>query len=124
MLGIGTDIVEIARVRLSLERFGERFAARILTVRELEEFASQRAPERLLAKRFAAKEAAAKALGTGFAGGVSWRDLELRHDERGAPIMHLSGAAGRLARERGATRLMISLADEQAWVVAFALLSA
>ena len=70
IFGIGTDIVSVQRMRRNLGRYGERFARRILSESELEEFRATAKPENFLAKRFAAKEAAAKAMGTGFSGGL------------------------------------------------------
>jgi holo-[acyl-carrier protein] synthase len=80
-------------------------------------------PHRLLAKRFAAKEAIAKALGTGIGRGVSWQDITIGHDDSGAPQVHLSGGALNVAKQRGGKRVELSLADEAEYVVAFAILA-
>lgn len=122
MIALGTDILEVARVEAVVTRLGEKFVRRILTLAEQSEYAASQQPVRLLAKRFAAKEAIAKALGTGIGRGVSWQDIEVRHDVHGAPLVHLSGGAAEVAKGRGGTAVLLSLADEQAYVVAFAAL--
>lgn len=122
MIALGTDILEVARIEAVLERLGDRFVRRILTLAEREEYQASTQPRRLLAKRFAAKEAVAKALGTGIGNGVSWQDIEIRHDALGGPVVHLTGGALRIAQNRGGVRVLLSLADEQAYVVAFAAL--
>jgi len=102
ILGIGTDLAVIERVEQALNRHGERFARRILTPDELVRFGQHAQPVAFLAKRFAAKEAAAKAIGTGI-GAISWQDLEIRSLPSGAPELILLGAASfaakRLARK-------------------------
>lgn len=122
MIAVGTDILRIARIEDVEERLGERFVRRILTPPERVEYQQSRMPARLLAKRFAAKEAIAKALGTGIGRGVSWQDISIGHDANGAPIVTLSGGALQVASDRGGTRVELSLADELEYVVAFAIL--
>lgn len=119
IFGIGTDIVRVARMRADLERFGERFAERILTPAELEEYRSNANKANFLARRFAAKEAAAKALGTGFSNGVHWREIEVRHDGQGKPLLGFRGQTLRYVEARGIRIFHISLADEQDHAVAF-----
>lgn len=93
ILGIGSDVVDIRRIERTLDRFGERFLARVFT--EIERKKSERRLQRAAsyAKRFAAKEACSKALGTGFSRGVCWRDLGVVNEASGRPTMVLSGAA-------------------------------
>lgn len=122
MIALGTDILEVARIEAVVERLGERFVKRILTPGEVEEYRASKLPLRLLAKRFAAKEAIAKALGTGIGRGVSWQDMAVTHDANGAPQVQLSGGALAVARERGGAGVLLSLADENDYVVAFAAL--
>lgn len=122
MIAVGTDILEIARIEAVLGRVGERFAARILRPAELADYRRSKQGLRLLAKRFAAKEAIAKALGTGIGRGVSWQDMEVLHDGSGAPLVHLEGGAAAVLEARGASRVLLSLADERHYVVAFAAL--
>ncbi len=123
MIAIGTDILEIKRIDEVLSRLGERFVRRILTEQEQAEYRDSGQPARLLAKRFAAKEAIAKALGTGIGRGVSWQDMQIEHNDSGAPLVRLSGGALEVVQRRGGSRVELSLADEQDYVVAFAVLS-
>ena len=90
---------------------------------KVEEYRVSSQPNRLLAKRFAAKEAIAKALGTGIGRGVSWQDMLIVHDDNGAPRVVLSGGALEVAGARGGNRVELSLADELEYVVAFAILA-
>lgn len=122
IVGIGTDLVEISRIGRALERFGERFARRILAPEEVRGWAEAPDPARFLGKRFAAKEAAAKALGYGMAGGVSWQDFRVTHDDRGAPVLLLQGRAATLAQERGVDAVHISISDEITQALAFVVL--
>ena len=87
-----------------------------------EEYRASAQPNRLLAKRFAAKEAVAKALGTGIGRGVSWQDIRVAHDDAGAPLVVMSGGALDTARRLGGERMALSIADEVEYVVAFAVL--
>ena len=123
MIAIGTDILRIARVEEVLERLGDRFVRRILSPQEQAEYRASAMPHRLLAKRFAAKEAIAKSLGTGIGRGVSWQDITIAHDDNGAPQVVLSGGALAVAIQRGGNRVELSLADEAEYVVAFAILT-
>lgn len=120
IFGIGTDIVMVERIAAAWQRFGERFARRILTPRELDAFRSARDPVRYLARRFAAKEAMAKALGTGFAHGISPRRLGIVPDAWGKPQVALEAEAEVIAERLGAGRGFVSIADEDAIVTAFA----
>ena len=121
MIAIGTDIVRIARIAEVVDRQGERFVRRILRPEERHEYQAHREPARLL-KRFAAKEAVAKCLGTGIGRGVSWQDILIHHDNNGAPLVTLSGGAREVAQRLGSETVLISLSDEDAYVVAFAAL--
>jgi holo-[acyl-carrier protein] synthase len=124
LISLGTDILKIERIDAVVARLGDRFVRRILTENERLEYGSSGQPNRLLAKRFAAKEAIAKALGTGIGRGVSWQDIQINHDENGAPLVELSGGAQEVAHRRGAASVLLSLADETDYVVAFAALCA
>jgi len=108
ILGMGLDVAEIDRIRDSLTRFGARFTARVLTPAEAEAMPTTD-PAPYVAARFAAKEACAKALGTGFAQGVTMRSIEVRSLPSGAPSLVLFGRARELADKMGATRLHLSL---------------
>jgi len=122
IVGVGTDIVCIGRMRNNLERFGERFACRILDAGELEEYRDERFPERLLAKRFAVKEAVAKALGTGFRDGVTPRQIAVVHDPLGKPAVRLAGPARRLSDALGVGATLVSISDEREHAIAFVVL--
>ena len=100
ILGAGIDLVEIARVADALARRGERFAARVYTAAERSDCERCAQPERQFALRFAAKEAGMKALGTGWAKGVAWRDFEVTGGARGLAV-ELRGRARQLAEQRG-----------------------
>ena len=123
MIAVGTDILKVERIDDVVERLGDKFVQRILTRVEREEYRASKQPNRLLAKRFAAKEAVAKALGTGIGRGVSWQDIQVEHDDNGAPLVRLSGGASAVAAQRGGSRIELSLADELDYVVAFAVLT-
>src|SRR5262245_45663542 len=93
IIGIGSDLIDIRRIEKSLERHGERFIARIFTDIERARSERRKAPAASYAKRFAAKEACAKALGTGISEGVFWRDMGVVNLPSGRPTMHLTGGA-------------------------------
>lgn len=93
ILGIGTDLADVTRVERTLERFGDRFAQRCYTPDERRAAQARANPAARYAMFFAAKEACAKALGTGFRRGVFWRDLRVSHLSSGKPVMNLAGGA-------------------------------
>ena len=119
IFGIGTDIVRVSRLQRDLERFGVRFAERILTEDELAEFHQKENKAHFLARRFAAKEAAAKAMGTGFALGLQLRHIGVGHDALGKPKLIFTGRASEFMKEHDVTTAHISLADEEDHAVAF-----
>jgi holo-[acyl-carrier protein] synthase len=123
LIAVGTDILRVARIDEVLARLGDRFVHRILTLQEQQEYHASKQPGRFLAKRFAAKEAIAKSLGTGIGRGVSWQDIQIEHDVQGAPLVRLSGGARWVADELGGMRVVLSVADEVDYVVAFAVLA-
>lgn len=117
ILGLGIDIIEIERVRCILDRYGERFAGRILTAAERDFCGRPRADARRVAGRFAAKEAVLKALGSGLRGG-RWRDVEILPDELGRPVVRLVGVHGRRAAEQGIRAIHVSISHARAYAVA------
>ena len=119
IFGIGTDIVRVARMQQDIERFGDKFAERILTAGELEEYRRDNRRAHFLARRFAAKEAAAKAMGTGFSQGIHLREIGVAHDASGKPLLEFSGAAAQFLTRNGVLRVNVSLADEEDHAVAF-----
>ena len=128
IIGIGSDLIDIRRIAKSLDRYGERFTARVFT--EIEQAKSDRRRERAAsyAKRFAAKEACAKALGTGMSQGVFWRDMGVVNLPSGRPTMRLTGGA--LERLNAITppgyqaRIDITLTDEGPLAQALVIISA
>ncbi|MBU2897240.1 holo-ACP synthase [Vibrio hepatarius] len=118
IVGLGTDIAEIERVEKALARSGESFAQRILTEQELERFHSLKQQARFLAKRFAAKEAASKALGTGIAQGVTFHDFSITNDQYGAPSLSLSGKAFEIAKIKQVEQIHLSISDERHYTIA------
>lgn len=109
IFGLGIDVVEIDRIKRSLERFGERFPQKILTPQEQRAMARPGMSPASLAARFAAKEAAVKALGTGFAHGITLQDVEVRTLPSGQPEIHFHGAALEYCRLRNIVRAHLSL---------------
>ena len=111
--GIGIDVIQNERIRESVQRFGDRFLNRIYTEGEIGYCKKCANPEIHYAARFAAKEAAFKALGTGWAAGVTWKDIEVERLASGKPELHLSGEALAKATEMGAKRYYVSLTHDQ-----------
>lgn len=122
MLGLGTDIVQIARIQQTFAKQGERFVQRLLTDAEQAVFQQRRQSISFLANRFAAKEAIAKALGTGIAQGVSFNQIEILPNELGAPTVQLYGAAQQVLSQAGGTAIKVSISDERDYCVAFAVM--
>ncbi len=118
--GVGTDIVEYARVQATYERFGEHFVRRILMEQEIELFRRSKQPVRFLAMRFAGKEATVKAMGTGFRHGVWVRDVGVLNDKRGRPIVTWSDRGRRVCDELGIGAGHVSLTDDAGLIMAFA----
>jgi holo-[acyl-carrier protein] synthase len=109
VVGLGTDLIETKRVEESIARFGDRFLERIFTVGEIAYCQRKKNAAESFAARFAAKEAGAKALGTGISRGVTWKEFEVRREASGRPTLHLSGRAAELAEAIGVKRVQLSL---------------
>lgn len=120
--GIGTDIVEVARIADALTRFGEAFARRILTDREWLAFEQSSTKPRFLAKRFAAKEAFAKALGTGLRAPATLQNIGVAHDDLGKPMLDLAPELQAMLTQRGIHYQHLTISDEKALAVAFVVL--
>ncbi|MDD9155022.1 holo-ACP synthase [Aliivibrio sp. S4TY2] len=118
IVGLGTDIAEIERVEKALSRSGDAFAERILSQSEFEKYQSLKQKGRFLAKRFAAKEAASKALGTGIAHGVTFHDFSVSNDENGKPILELMGKALELSQKMSVSHIHLTISDERHYAVA------
>lgn len=128
ILGIGTDLANIERIQGVLNRHGDRFRNRVFTPIELAKAARRKDEAGTLAKRWAAKEACSKALGTGLAMGISWKDMAVSNLRTGQPVMHLTGwAAERLAKMTppGHDSIVhVTLTDDHPWAQAFVVIEA
>ena len=120
--GVGTDVVEIVRIEAALERFGERFARRILCEPELARFGRHRQPASYLAKRFAAKEAFTKALGTGIHAPANWHGVWVQNLPSGKPVLRFSDNLTRLLEQRKILHSHLSLTDERGVAMATVIL--
>ena len=128
ILGIGTDLANIERIAGTLERFGDRFRSRVFTETEIAKAERRRDVAATYAKRWAAKEACSKALGTGLRMGIAWRDMGLRNLGTGQPVMEVTGwAAERLAAMTPpghVATIHVSLTDDHPWAQAFVVIEA
>ncbi len=122
ILGVGIDIIEVARIQASYEKFGERFLKRILHPNEIAYCLSHKAPGPFLAARFAAKEAISKAFGTGIGAELGWQDMEVVRRESGEPYVVLHGDGSKLLDQRGGRVVLISLSHTQQHAAAVAIL--
>jgi holo-[acyl-carrier protein] synthase len=122
IIGTGVDVVEIARLRNTLERLKDRFIQRVFTPEEQQFCNQHRDPAPHYAARFAAKEAVFKALGTGWAKGVTWQDVEVLRQPREAPTLSLHGEAQRLTQSMGTTRVHLSLSHSEHSAIAMVIL--
>ena len=124
VVAIGVDLVHIPRFTKAILRYGERLARRVLSANEFKEYlALAIKQDHFLAKRFAAREACAKALGTGMSSGVSWQDFEVCHNKQGTPMLRLHARARNLANHIGAINTHLSLSDEGEYAMAFVVLT-
>ncbi|MGB2186994.1 MAG: holo-ACP synthase [Akkermansiaceae bacterium] len=124
VFGIGIDVVEVERIEASIAEFGERFSRRVFTEAERAYCESQARPAIHYAARFAAKEAVAKALGTGIGKDVSWLDMEIRRRESGEPEVHLSGGAEAFGERNEVAEIKISLTHAKHYAAANAVVLA
>jgi len=128
ILGVGTDLANIERIGRTLERFGDRFRQRVFTETERAKADRRADAAGTYAKRWAAKEACSKALGTGLRMGIAWRDMAVSNLETGQPVMHLTGwAAERLAAMTPPGHeavVHVSLTDDHPWAQAFVVIEA
>ncbi len=122
ILGIGIDIIEVERIRASLERFGERFGQRILLPAEMEYCLSHKHPAPFVAARFAAKEAISKAFGTGIGAQLGWQDMEIAHKDSGEPFVILHGKGEKLFQSRKAKQLLVSISHTEQYAAVVAIL--
>lgn len=122
IIGIGTDLAKIERFTAILQRRATAITQRLLTTKEQEAMQQVASQAAFLAKRFAAKEALLKALGTGLRSGLSWQDMQVSNDELGKPIMVLSGKAAELASAKGVKTVHLTITDEKEMALAFVVL--
>lgn len=118
ILGVGNDIIEVARIKAILARHPQKFLSRVFTTSEQEYCLKRKEPALHLSGRFAAKEAIVKALGTGFSQGLSWLDIEIRNDEKGKPTVYFSSFAKELF---GDLQLHISISHCHQYATAMAI---
>ena len=123
IIGIGSDLTEIARVRAVYEKYTERFVQRILSPEEQESYRRRVHKVAYLAKRFAVKEATAKALGTGMKKGIAWRQIAALNRLSGAPYLLLRGAALERMKSLGGKQGLVSISDDGAYALAFVVLT-
>ena len=128
ILGVGTDLCNIERIERTLERFGDRFRNRVFTETEQRKAERRRDVAGTYAKRWAAKEACSKALGTGLRMGIAWKDMAVSNLRTGQPVMHVTGwAAERLAEmtpEGHVATIHVTLTDDHPWAQAFVVIEA
>jgi len=122
ILGTGIDIIEVARIAASYEKFGDRFVNRILLEAEIGYCLTHRKPAPFLAVRFAAKEAISKAFGTGIGAELGWQDMEIRRKESGEPYVVLHGKGAELFAARKAVRVHVTLSHTEHYATAMAIL--
>jgi holo-[acyl-carrier protein] synthase len=118
VLGLGSDLIEIARIEASIARYGNRFVERIFTAEEIAYCQRKRNAAESFAARFAAKEAGAKALGTGISYGIAWSEIEVRREPSGKPTLHWSGRALARAQRLGVQRTALTLTHSGAMALA------
>ncbi len=122
IFGIGTDIVEVTRIAASITQFGDDFAKRVLAESEMESYQASQIKARFLAKRFAAKEAFSKALGTGLRAPATFQNIAVSHDDLGKPILILAPELQAFLDAKTITSMHISISDEKNLAAAFVVL--
>ncbi len=120
LISIGTDIIECVRIAQMIEKHGEVFLQRVFTQKEIQYCSSRKAANQHYAGRWAAKEAVLKVLGTGWAKGILWTDVEVVNEVSGAPTLVMTGKAAEIARELGIREVMITISHCRAYATAFA----
>ena len=121
IVGIGTDIVECLRIGRMIERHGEQFLRRVFTEREVRHCQARRRATEHFAAYWAAKEAVLKALGTGWRRGISWRDVEVRNDSSGRPVVALGGGAREAVEQQRIGQVLVSISHCRTHATAYAL---
>jgi holo-[acyl-carrier protein] synthase len=128
ILGIGTDLANIERIQKALDRFGDRFRHRVFTVTEQNRAERMKKPADVYAKRWAAKEACSKALGTGLRMGIAWKDMAVSNLPSGQPVMEVTGWArerlDQMTPDGYSATIHVSLTDDHPWAQAFVVIEA
>ncbi|MFZ8958470.1 MAG: holo-ACP synthase [Paracoccaceae bacterium] len=128
ILGIGTDLANIVRIQRALARFGDRFRNRVFTEHEQKRAERMQEPAAVYAKRWAAKEACSKAMGTGLRMGIAWRDMSVTNLETGQPVMHVTGWAqerlNEMTPEGYDAVIHVTLTDDHPWAQAYVVIEA
>jgi holo-[acyl-carrier protein] synthase len=122
IIGVGTDLIEISRIAKSIDRYGDHFLHRVYTAGEITYCSRKKQSAESYASRFAAKEAAAKALGTGISQGVSWREFEVTRQPGMRPEIHFHGRAARIAQSLGVRHASLSLTHSRDLAMAYVML--
>jgi holo-[acyl-carrier protein] synthase len=122
ILGVGIDIIEVARIVASLEKFGHRFGERILSGEETAYCLAHNSPAPFVAARFAAKEAISKAFGTGIGAHLGWQDMEIAHRKSGEPYVILHGKGKKLFESRNAKTILVSISHTKEYAAVVAVL--
>jgi holo-[acyl-carrier protein] synthase len=119
VIGLGTDIIECSRIGEMIQKHGEIFLNRVFTQQEISYCRSRKTSNQHYAGRWAAKEAALKALGTGWAKGIQWTDIAVSHDVGGKPIIKIGGVAATIAKEQGIAEILLSISHCRHYAVAY-----
>jgi len=119
VIGLGTDIIECSRISEMIHKHGELFLNRVFTQQEIAYCSSRKTSNQHYAGRWAAKEAALKALGTGWAKGIQWTDIAVSHQLGGKPIITIDGVAAEIAKEQGIAEIMLSISHCRHYAVAY-----
>ena len=121
IIGIGTDITECLRIARMIERYGEVFVNRVYTSEEIRYCQSRAQATQHFTGRWAAKEAVLKALGTGWRGGIAWRDVEVRNEPGGQPVVAVQGGVKEVVEQLGITKLLVSISHCRTHATAYAI---
>lgn len=121
IVGTGIDIIEIDRIKNSIQKYSDRFKKKIFTQKEIEYCDSQAEPAKHFAARFSVKEAVLKCFGTGISGGILWKDIEVDKLESGQPILNLYGKGGEIFDQLNLKHIHISITHDKSYAVAHAI---
>lgn len=116
--GTGLDIIEVSRIKKSLDKHEGRFEERIFTSQEIDYCRSKPDPSKHFAGRFAAKEAVLKSLGTGLADGIAWKDMEITNEQTGRPVLNISGRGKEIFESLSLKQIHISISHDNAYAIA------